>query len=266
METYDRVPNVVWQLSYPTDHKPVAFVYIDYNIDTVYVEALTGANRHIWPSIGKVQYLAYELQQPRAFKEWDMLKSDCPMLKDLTFIAPGPNIGLKHDEEGRLVDVTANFGVAMTLPQLTPDGSYHQEQLAKAVDDQGNVALLGAEAKETLGYFEKHVRDQAEWKDVSWKITILTRRKFCSVPWILTYPIYGTFMEEYDHWHEESIILGDGALTSCRPVFHSNHLCGDCGMQRWLNPTMLSGFSRVREKRRTGAEDHMIHLQGQLKM
>ena len=122
----------------------------------------------------------------------------------------------------------------MTLPQLTPDGSYHQEQLAKAVDDQGNVALLGAEAKETLGYFEKHVRDQAEWKDVSWKITILTRRKFCSVPWILTYPIYGTFMEEYDHWHEESIILGDGALTSCRPVFHSNHLCGDCGMQRWL--------------------------------
>ena len=89
METYDRVPNVVWQLSYPTDHKPVAFVYIDYNIDTVYVEALTGANRHIWPSIGKVQYLAYELQQPRAFKEWDMLKSDCPMLKDLTFILPG---------------------------------------------------------------------------------------------------------------------------------------------------------------------------------
>jgi hypothetical protein len=166
METYNQFPNVVWQISHvaPTDYELDAFVYVDYNIDTLYVEDHTGVHPLIAPYLGKVQHLAYEIQPPKAFTEWAMLKRDCPMLKRLNFIAPRDGSGDKHDEEWRIVVVPADFGPAMTLPQLTPHGSYDEEQFAKFIDDHGSLAFLSAEAKDTLGYFEKHVRDQAEWR------------------------------------------------------------------------------------------------------
>jgi hypothetical protein len=55
-------------------------------------------------------------------------------------------------------------------------------------------------------------------EDVSLKSAILARRKVGSRPWFLTYRVHDNIAEEDDHWHEESIILGDGALTSCSVV------------------------------------------------
>lgn len=233
METYDQFPNIVWEFSTidPTDHELDAFMYVDNKIDTVYVEDHDGVHPLIAPYLGKVQHLTYEVDLPRAFTELAMLKRDCPMLKSFTFIAPRDNSGDKHDEEWRLVDVPTDFDPAMTLPQLTPNGSYNEEQLEKFIDDHGDLALLGAEAKETLMYFEKHVRDQAEWKD-SLKIAILASRRRGSLSWTLNYLVHPS--EECSHLHEEPVLLRDGAVTLYRPDPHPNRLCEYCGRQRWL--------------------------------
>jgi hypothetical protein len=240
MESYDQFPNVVWPLSDvdPTDHEPEAFVYVDYNIDTFYVEDRPGVNRIIAPYLGKVQHLAFAAQPPTAFTKWAMLKRDCPMLKDITFIDLPDGFRHKHDEEWRLVDVPADFGPAITLPQLDDHGHYIDERLVKAVDDHGNLALFGAEVKETLEDFAKPARDQAGWKNISLKIAIVAQRKIDSLPWRLIYPVWDVIPNYWKdvrfHWHEEPVLLGDGAITSCRPALHPNRLCDDCRRQRWL--------------------------------
>jgi len=236
METYDQFPNVIWQLSGAdrTAREPGAVVYIDYSIDTVYADDRTGANRIITPYLGKVQHLAFALTHNRTFRDWAMLKRDCSMLKDLTFIETRTGFGHKHDEEWRLVDVPADSGPAVTPPQLDEHRHYIGEQFAKVLDDHGNLALVGAEAKETLEYFEKQVRDLEEWKDVSLKIAIVAQRKINSVSWMLIYPVWGltSYMYKYVHWHEEPVLLGDGAVTSCRPDPHPNRRCQHCSSQR----------------------------------
>jgi hypothetical protein len=158
------------------------------------------------------------------------------MLKSLTFIDKRTGFGRKDDEEWRLVDVPADFGPAITLPELDEHRHYIEEQLVKVLDEHGNLALFGAEAKETLEYFEKHVRDQAEWKNVSLKIAIVAPRKINSLPWRLIYPVWDVIPNIWKdiHWHEEPVLLGDGAVTSCKPDPHPNRRCSYCGRKRWF--------------------------------
>ena len=238
METYDRILNVVWQPSYATDHESDAFVYVDYNIDKVYVEDQAKANGILENYLVKVQHVAFRgdgVLLSRDFMRWDFVKIVCPRLKSITFVDSWHLCGHEYGQESRLIEVPAGICPALTLPQLTPDGVY-DEVHEKVLEEHGDIAFQCAVTREIMKYFEKHFMDQAEWKNISLKLAIHARRKIGSYQWILTYWVHGNIdnMEDDAHWHEEPVLLGDGALTSCRPVPHANHLCDDCGTQRWL--------------------------------
>ncbi len=214
-------------------------MYVDYNVDIVYMEDLGTTNMFMAPFLGRVQHLAYELSLHRGFWQWAMIKRDCPILKSLTFIDHPTVPGSMHEEEWRLVDIPADFDPEITLPQVDEHRHHFEEQIAKVIDKHGNLALFSAEPQETLRLSEKlqkHVRDLAEWKIPSLKIAIVARRKKVSLSWVLNYPVWEVIpnIQKVVHWQKEPVLLGDGAITSCRPDPHPNLHSGYCGKKRWF--------------------------------
>ncbi|KAE9379850.1 hypothetical protein N431DRAFT_521625 [Stipitochalara longipes BDJ] len=228
-ENYDKYVPVLGSQSdfIQDDHGRQAFIYINYDIDTVYINEWGRFEKIQVDCLSKAKHLSWRAAEPLSHDfHWAVLRA------------------------ALFLDIPKGFGTSMRLPQW--DGGWDGGPLADILDEYGHLAIYCAEAKQVRDEFHEYVKERAEWKTVSFKFAMLGTRPigFHSRPWNLSYFLYtpsryddddddeseGEFGYGESHWHEEPITIGRGDLGSCRPreEKRKHYRCFICREQRWL--------------------------------
>jgi hypothetical protein len=127
------------------DQRRQAFIYINYDIDTIYVHGWGLFERMQESCLSKAKHLAWRACELLLHQfDWDVLRAACPSMESITLIGTQNRDFRYHDKEWMLFDIPAGFETSMVLPQW--DRGWDYDQLEDALDDYGRLALKCAEA------------------------------------------------------------------------------------------------------------------------
>jgi hypothetical protein len=227
------------------------FVYVDYNIDAVYLELnyiTPEVHSKLFPYLCNVKQftmLEHDFQALETQKIfWYIVRVSCPLLEHITFVAQWCQNHYEYGYEWALVYFPANWAISI-LPDYEHAFSPERAILSDRV---GILKFMAAEARELAEKIESYIERYPEWKGVSFDVALRARRRNANSCWkthYLPYDCHNSFEIEDDeefecdrHWHTEPIQLGDGTLFTCDFVqdeVPDEDLCSQCGEQRWKN-------------------------------
>jgi 2EXR family len=244
-KSYDKyVPVLMSQSDFiQDDDGQQAFIYINYDIDTIYLHKWEQFEQMQKQCLGKAKHLAWRGCELMAHSfTWIVLRAACPLMQIFTMVALQNQDFRYHFQEWRLVNMPIDFETSMVLPQWV-GGGWDDQQLADALDDYGVLALACAEAQHVRTEFDEYAKQHACWENVSFQVAVLGTRDIGARSWSLPYFIPDPCLEDdidhhlaysSTHWHDEPVNIGQGGLVSCEP--HENarkrQLCRICRKQR----------------------------------
>jgi hypothetical protein len=196
-----------------------AFIYINYDIDTVYIHEWGRFERAQEGCLSKVKHLEWREEEKGAHQfQWVVLRASCPSLENLTLIAT-PDFDFRFPrEEWKLLHIPSGFGTSFATPQL----NYVRFSTAarmKALKHYGQLAVKCAEVKRVRTGFQKYIEQHAEWEKILFHVAVLAKRKIGSRNWSLSYFVEtnmgidenGDFSVDC-HWHDELIDIGQAGF------------------------------------------------------
>ena len=225
-----------------------AFIYINYDIDRVYIHKWGAFERVQEGCLRRIKHLAWRGEETGAHRfEWAVLRASFPSLESFTLVATQDFDYRPHKEEWKLLHIPSEFGTSLAPPRSN-HGRFFMGARMKALKHYGQLAVKCAEVKRVRMDYQKYIEQHAEWENMLFHVAILAKRKIGSCNWRLSYFVETdiTIDENGDfsvncHWHDEPIDIGQGGILGLcqqpRGQVMKHQLCSlsICREQRWLN-------------------------------
>ena len=225
-----------------------AFVFINYDIDTVYINEWGTFERLQEGCLSKVKHLAWRGEETGAHRfELALLKASFPSLESFTLVATDGFDFRSHKEEWKLVHIPSGFGTSLAPPRSN-QGRFSMGARMKALKQYGQLAIKCAEVKRGRMDYQKCIEQHPEWEKMLFHVALLAKREIGSRNWSLSYFVEHNIARNENgsfsvncHSHDEPVEIGQGGvLGSCqqpRGQVMKHQLCSlsICREQRWLN-------------------------------